>query len=565
MISEEIKNKIKILFSEKKYEQVIELTENYTEFKERPSGLINLLGISYYLKKNPTKDDFYKSLNCFEVAYEKEKKTIHGLNAIKNLIIVAIKSTNISKEFKKYLIKAKVFYLEAENFFGQNNEFIQSGINLFLYLLDKKELKQIIIKILNKSDSSKDLMGQSIFIINNYFEWKQKDIFNITKKSSKFFKKLNVKKLNKVENLEKQKINLGFVSCDLQKDHSITYFLNDTIKYLDKTKFKIVIFSLNKKNENDSSQNKLRLLADEWYDLQDVNNQEVVNFIQDKNIKILFDLVGYTNSKRLEIFNSRLSPIQISWLAYCNTTGINTIDYLFADRNLIYENEYEYYSEKIINLPNIWNVHSGFNYNRQFNELPSLNNNKFTFGSFNNFMKISDETIEVWSKILKKIDNSNLILKSSNFCNEDIIIDKFKSHGVDNKIIIYNKIDFLKHEDHLNVYKEIDLCLDTFPYNGVTTTFEALWMNIPVLVLNGDNFVSRCGKSIISNTEHNFLIANNFQDYISKAVFLSQNLDKLENIRKDLYNNILSSSLFDTKKFSKNFNETLLSIYKKNI
>ena len=154
-------------------------------------------------------------------------------------------------------------------------------------------------------------MGQSIFIINNYFEWKQKDIFNITKKSSKFFKKLHVKKLNKVENLEKQKINLGFVSCDLQKDHSITYFLNDTIKYLDKTKFKIFIFSLNKKNENDSSQNKLRLLADEWYDLQDVNNQEVVNFIQDKNIKILFDLVGYTNSKRLEIFNSRVSFIQI--------------------------------------------------------------------------------------------------------------------------------------------------------------------------------------------------------------------------------------------------------------
>ena len=109
------------------------------------------------------------------------------------------------------------------------------------------------------------------------------------------------------------------------------------------------------------------------------------------------------------------------------------------------------------------------------------------------------------------------------------------------------------------------MCLDTFPYNGVTTTFEALWMNIPVLVLKGDNFVSRCGESIISNSKYNFLIAKDFQEYISKAVFLSQNLDKLENIRKDLYNNILSSSLFDTKKFSKNFNETLLSIYKKNI
>ena len=87
-------------------------------------------------------------------------------------------------------------------------------------------------------------------------------------------------------------------------------------------------------------------------------------------------------------------------------------------------------------------------------------------------------------------------------------------------------------------------------------------MNVPVLVLKGKNFLSRCGGSIIKNSNHNFLIANNFQEYISKAIFLSKNIDKLENIRKDLYSNILTSSLFDTKKFSKNFNETLLSVYK---
>tara|TARA_Y100000768_G_scaffold113420_1_gene83603 strand:+ start:237 stop:1934 length:1698 start_codon:yes stop_codon:yes gene_type:complete len=561
MINEETKNKIKYLFSEKKYIQVIKEVEELTDPQERPSGLINLLGISYYLKKNPTKDDYYKSLNCFEISFIKEKNSIHGLNAIKNLVIVAIKSNYISEEFKIFLTKSKKLYSEAETFFGDNNEFLQTGINLFLYTNDKQELKKIIKKILNKPKNSKELIGQSIFLINNYSEWKQNEILSIAKKSKKFFQKLSVRKVNKLENLNNQKIKIGFVSCDLIKNHSVTYFLNNTFKNLDKSKFKIFIFSLNKKNENDLSQNKLRKEVDEWYDLQELNNQEIINFIQDKEIQILFDLVGYTNSKRLEIFNSRVSFIQISWLAYCNTTGFDTVDYLLADKNTIHENEQNLYSEKIIYLPHIWNVHSGFHYDRQFNKLPSLNKKKFTLGSLNNFTKISDEVIEVWSKILKKIDNSNLILKSSNFCDPDIIIDKFKSHGVDSKVIIYNKIDFLKHEDHLNLYKKIDLCLDTFPYNGVTTTFEALWMNVPVLVLKGDNFLSRCGESIIINSKNNFLIANNISEYISKTVFLSENLDKLNDIRQNLHANILSSHLFDSNRFSKNFNETILSIY----
>ena len=190
-----------------------------------------------------------------------------------------------------------------------------------------------------------------------------------------------------------------------------------------------------------------------------------------------------------------------------------------------------------------------------------MSKKKFTLGSLNNFTKISDEVIDVWSKILKKIDNSNLILKSSNFCDPDIIINKFKFYGVESKVTIYDKIDYLKHEDHLNLYKKIDLCLDTFPYNGVTTTIEALWMNVPVLVLKGDNFLSRCGESIIINSKNNFLIANNTSEYISKTVFLSENLDKLNDIRQNLYDNILSSNLFDSNRFSKNFNETILSIY----
>ena len=560
MISEEIKNKIKDLYIQKKYDEVIEVTEKFTLPEERPSGLLNLVGTSYYLKRNPTKEDFCTALSLFESAYLKEKNSIHGLNAIKNLVIVGIKISNVSKEYLKFLHKAKNYYLEGSINFQDNIEFLQTGILLFTYLLDKKKIREIINTILNGSVASKDLRGQSTFMINYFDEWSQKEIFNISKQNIQYFSKLNTLKISKKEFLNNNIVNLGFVSCDLAKNHSILHFLKNTIKHLDRPKFKIFIFSINKKDTNDLSQNEIREFSDEWYDLHDFKNQQIADIIQEKKIDILFDLIGYTNSKRLEIFNSRLATVQVSWLAYCNTTGLDTVDYLLADKNLIYENEHNLYSEKIIYLPNIWNVHCGFKYQRKFNTLSALNLQEFTFGSFNTFMKISDENIDVWSNILTEIKNSKLILKSSNFCCEDLLMNKFKSNGVSDQVIIYNKFDFLNHEDHLNLYKKIDLCLDTFPYNGVTTTFESLWMNVPVIVLKGNNFTSRCGASIIKNSKQDYLLANSKNEYISKAIFLARNLDKLNSIRKSLYDNILSTDLFDTKKFSRDFNNTLLKL-----
>tara|TARA_Y100000591_G_scaffold336_1_gene346 strand:- start:448 stop:2148 length:1701 start_codon:yes stop_codon:yes gene_type:complete len=561
MISEETKNKIKALYIEKKYNELIQFCEKYTSADERPSGLINLLGNSYYLKNNPSKEDIYNALSLFQKAYLKEKNSVHGLNAIKNFVIVGIKVSSVFQEFYKYLSKAKELYLEAENYFDTNEEFLQIGLLLFFHMLDKKKIKEITNKILNNSVNSKDLRGQSTYITNYYYDWSQENISNISKKNSEYYLKLKVKSVDGLIKSENKIINLGFVSCDLLRNHSIFYFLKDTLKYLDRSKFRIFIFSLSKKDIKDLSQNYLRELSDEWFDLQEFNNQKISEIIQEKNIEILFDLVGYTNSKRVEIFNTRVAPIQISWLAYCNTTGFDTVDYLLADKNLIHENEQNLYSEKIIKLPEIWNAHSGFNYDRKFNQLKAFNSKNFTFGSLNNFMKISDETIDAWSKILKKVNNSILILKSSNFCSEEILMSKFKENGVDEKVKILRKADYFKHKDHLNLYNKIDLCLDTFPYNGVTTTFEALWMNVPVIVLKGKNFVSRCGESIMKNSKNDFLIANDIEDYVNKSVSLSEDLNKLDEIRIKIYETILSSVLFDTKKFSEDFSQTLSNIY----
>ncbi len=564
MVTDEIKNKIKILFSEKKYENVIELTEKFTLLKERPAGLLNILGISYFLKKKRNEKDIKLALTYFELTYLKDKESIHALNGLKNLIFMGIKASIEYRNLTNFLIKAKNLFIDAEKHFENNDEFLNVGLILFLHLLDIEKQKEIILKILNSPTKSKSLRGQSLFMSNYYYDWSQKDYLKYAEKNSDYYTKLKVKNLNEIKYLHNDKINIGFVSCDLLKNHSVTFFLKDTIKFLDKNNFKIFIFSIARKNTNDPCQNELRNLSDEWFDLNDLSNQKIIELVQEKKINILFDLMGYTASERLEIFYNRVAPIQISWLAYLNTVGFKTIDYLLVDNNLIKDNEHNLYCEKILKLPDIWNAHAGFNFQRKFNELPCTKNKTFTFGSLNNFRKISDETVDVWSEILKKVPNSNLILKSADFCSHETLLNKFKLKNVQEQIKILNKEDFVKKEDHLRVYQSIDLCLDTFPHNGVTTTFEALWMGVPVIVLKGKNFCSRSGESIIKNTKLYDLISNNEEDYISKAVNFSRDLDKLKEIRDHLYNSVLSTTLFDTKRFAKNLSDILLEIYKKN-
>ena len=264
----------------------------------------------------------------------------------------------------------------------------------------------------------------------------------------------------------------------------------------------------------------------------------------------MFDITGATLSNRVSLFKNRLAPKQISWLGYCNTSGLANMDYLIADKNLIYEKEKNYYSEKIIYLPNIWNCNSGLNSIRSFSDPPCLKEKNITFGSFNNFNKINDKVISVWSQILLKVENSKLILKSSSKMDKSFLKKEFEKCGVIDSIIFLEK---RKLVSHFNLYKKIDIALDTFPYNGVTTTFEALAMGVPVITMKGYNFNSRCGESIIKNLDIEDLIANNEDDYILKAQKIADDKDKLLELRKNIFNNSHETPLFDTNQFSQDF------------
>ena len=214
-------------------------------------------------------------------------------------------------------------------------------------------------------------------------------------------------------------------------------------------------------------------------------------------------------------------------------------------------------------MPKIWNCHSGINENLPIEDLPYKKNGFITFGCFNNSTKISEDCINLWSKILNEISDSKLIIKAQSKDSEIAqykILEKFQFNKVDKKRIIFegHKKD---KKDHLKNYNLVDLSLDTFPYPGVTTSFESIWMGVPVLTKNGNNFVSRCGASIMENVGLNEFIANDEKDYFKKAISLANDIEKLKIIRKNLRDKAKNSPLFDAQTFGNDFSKLVKDVW----
>ena len=553
---------IKKLFLNQQYENVIKLSGQSYRDIDAPLWLVNIIGISKILQKNKKDDDFLLALSLFERVFIKGGKNLIGLEGLSNLIatsLILLNNKNLSEECQNYIKKCEEYYLSSEKIFRNNLKFINIGSNLFYYLLDINKEKEILRKLINSDLKIKDtIISKYLFVQNYTYSWSQNNHYDAAKKYSYLYSNLSSVNLDKIDFSKNKKIKIGFVSSDLQNNHSISYFVASILKFYNKDTVELYAYSF---ANNDDFYLKKKFIK--WHNLKNITNQETVKKIQSDKIQILIDMMGHTSGKRIQLFNTRISPVQISWLAYCNTLGFKNVDYLLADNNLIFKNEEKFYTEKILRLPKIWNTHVGFELDRQMIETPCIKNKEIHYCSFNNFKKISEETVEVWSKILKLQNNSKLILKSSHNVYTNKLLNKFKKYGVDGQVKILDRSNYNDINDHLNLYDDIDIALDTFPYNGVTTTFEALWKGIPVVTMSGYNFNSRCGESILKSANLRNLISLNKKDYVDKVLFYSKNLLKLIDLRKKIFNTVLISPLFDAEVFSKDFYNLIIDTYKK--
>ena len=541
--------KVKKLLAKKNFEEAIVLIESTFSNIEKTSEILNILGFCKLRKKNSNNFDLLSAIENFRASYLKEKNTNQAIESLLNFIASSNKANQYNDSIK--------YFKETELTMGYIRKLFLSIVNVYKILNDVESVIYYLKKIMENDDGLKsDTLKRYIFFNSYLNKWSQKDFFVNSIKLEEILPQYNFDTINVRKN---KKIRLAFLSSDIKNNHSVVNFLKTILKNVDKKKFELIFFSNCEINKEKESSIDLKIYFDEWINIEKLSDIESISIIRKNNINIIIDLMGLSSSNRITLFKNRLAPIQILWLGYNNTSGLNQMDYLIADPNLIKKNEVKFYSEKILFLPNIWNCHSGLGILRKENPAPLMKNKYITFGSFNNTNKISDEVVSVWSKILKSINNSRLIIKSSHTYSDKTLKEKFEKNKVLNLItFLARKNSF---EEHINEYKKIDIALDTFPYNGVTTSFEAIWMGVPVLTLKGFNPNSRAGESINKNLNMSYLIADNKDEYVLKAVELSKNFEKVIEIRKNLFDKALESNLFNEKKFSKEFYESLEKIY----
>ena len=550
-LNQDQKIALKKLFENQEYSRFEKEVEKLGKLENLPIYLLMGYAGSKVINPNSKKKDFLKSTIIFEKIYSKDKSNNEALN---NLIISSLKA-----ETTTYVMSYLIEKYESE----KENLKIIEGLARCHFLLGNMDLSVKFFKRLIELNPVELIDGGRLTYlasINYLSEFGQKDYFKECKELDNQFNQYFKFSKYKDNRAKKDKIKIGFFSSDF-KSHSVNLFLKDVISKINKKEFFLTALSNLNKSFYDKETDFYKNHFDEWYDIFNYKDEQLIEFIRSKNLDIIIDLNGFTFGNRINIFAARVAKTQILWLGYNNSLGIKNMDYFIVDKNLIKKEEEKLYSEKILYLPKIWNSMSKPNILPQINNLPFQTHKKFKYGSFNSFKKISNKTIEVWSKILNQTE-SELYLKNSEGYNKEIysnLLKKFKNQNVDLKKIIF--LDRSSKDEFLKDYNKIDLALDTFPYNGVTTTFQSYLMGVPVLTMKGFNANSRCGESININLNLKEFIATSEKDYIKKAL-LYRNKKKLSTLRSSLRNKVLKSSLFNTGELTKDLTKILRNLVK---
>jgi len=289
--------------------------------------------------------------------------------------------------------------------------------------------------------------------------------------------------------------------------------------------------------------------ADGWRDIYKIRSDvEVAELIHEDKIDILVDLAGHTAYNRLGVLALKPAPIQVTYLGYPNTTGLTLVDYRITDAYADPPGMTEkYHTEKLMRLPKSFLCYNPVDIFPSVSELPALSAGYITFGCCNNPTKITPNVVAVWAEILKRLPNARILLKNMRYTDSsvrEIFWGHFEEHGVDRQRV-HLVGDRQSIPEHLQIYNEIDIGLDPFPYNGTTTTCETLWGGAPVVVLAGNAHVCRVGVSILTNVGLPELVAQTPEEYVEIAVNLANDLERLRHLRHNLRDMMEKSPLRD--------------------
>lgn len=352
----------------------------------------------------------------------------------------------------------------------------------------------------------------------------------------------------------KQTINIGFVSADFRK-HPVGYFLLGMLKVLSNLGVNVFLY-LNQNSEDELTE-ELKSTSYRHLNILQIPDLQLKQQIQSDGIDILVDLSGHSRGNRLGVFATRAAPKQVSWLGYFATTGLNNIDAVFIGNTQYVVGLETAYSEKLHKLDCPQFTYTPPAYSPEVTPSPCIKNGYITFGSFNNLAKLNSRVVDSWAEILSKVKNSILVLKWNSLSDGEIcnhIINRFTIRGIDRQRIVCRGAS--PHQQMLVEYKDIDIALDPYPFNGGLTTCEALWMGVPVISLFQLRPVSRQSLGILKSIGLSSLTAATKDQYVNKAVSLSNKTEQLNHYRLTMRNRMKSSPLFDYELMANAFYST---------
>lgn len=424
--------------------------------------------------------------------------------------------------------------------------------NLFFLLLNPFFGFKYLLKAYKINPKNYDLLC-SINRHLPYIKIKQKNYFKYLKRSNYILNTMNDYWLPQEQKIKpnNKTLKLGFLSsCFFQ--HPISFFLIDFLKEIKNFDIKIVLFS--DRIDEDTYSKKLRNNCFNFLHVKHLDTKQLIEKINSFNLNFLFDLDGITNHKRNSIFNSKITK-NVSWCGWLTSTGLDSIDYIYGDKYATPSIDQFKFNEKLINENSIWACLSTSDI-KDVNHEINLDNKYFIYGIFQNPLKFSKNSISAWAKILNQTTNTKILFSWNTFQDLNIrkkLLKLFSFYHISEERI--NFAPNMGRKETLECYNTIDGVLDTFPYNGGTSSFEASYMGVPIITMdNPMHIMFRCGTSINSNLGLIDLIAKDENDYVTKAITLANKKDL--KFRKNLLIDNRKTKLFDIKEFCENFSKT---------
>lgn len=350
-----------------------------------------------------------------------------------------------------------------------------------------------------------------------------------------------------------RKLRIGYISPDFRL-HAAAYFFMPLVRDFDAASFEVTCYARGKRDRVTSL---FRQKGVRWKDISRLSARDAARLIERDGIDILVDLAGHTQGSGLPVLARRPAPVQLTAIGYMATTGLRAVDYFLSD---IYCSPWDMgargFSEKVLRMP-----HSHLCYApvlrdmpKSGGEAPFVRNGCITFGSFNNFSKVSDDMLALWRGVLERMKGARLVVKSkicSIAAGRKIVKERLQRFGIP-----LAQVELRPYSpDYLEQYADIDIALDTFPYTGGVTTCEALYMGVPVITKAGGTHGSRFSTSILENAGLSQLVARGDMEYVRKAVELADSPDILRRLHRDLRAHVEASPLMDAKGYMKDLED----------